>query len=665
MTHDEIYDKFHQFPILGIELAKCMMNAVAPYRVKLLGEPRSLWLSDHSKFPAKGYLLLGLLHRSRDCRMRRSVAASILWDSNSDDQAFTNLRQLIARIRRSSPEKEILINEGQAIILAEPFRHSDLQAFEKMANSTHVEDQQKAVELFDGDLLEGCDEHMTTELMDWVIQERTKIRQKFFFCATSLLYNSTRLGRPNKPLIQSIAHKMLDLEPEREETFRTLIEVYGRAGLQTEARRAYENLQKMVQVEHGSELDPETVRVARKVFASAIVEISPEQKKGGCYQPRVAFLLPEWVVSVNNLPLFRALVGDVANELAKYRSFSILGPHTSLKVSHEFGVPNDNSILKADFSISGIVRVDGDRKVLNLRLARCDTAEIQWAAEFSFSAVDLYMSHRILVLRVVSSLASAIEQERTKHHKVMRIPDAYVGFISGLDSMAVCNLQNLRKARRLFNQSIGIDQTFASAHAGLARTLLFEWLLLGADSPEIVANARQCAKLALEIDPDDAQVISTAASVDLHQHDIPAALDQFAEAEALSPHSCELLVEYANALSMGGKPELGLEKFERAISLDPLQPDDRWWAGASIAFSDNQYERAISYCEMMHNDEAALRVLTASHAMAGNIDQAIASGQRLREIYPDQTCEEMVGIAPIKRRDVSIRFLEGLRLAGL
>lgn len=635
------------------------------FSLKVLGPPQLFLPMGLSKVPAKGLQLLGLLCRAERHQIQRRTVASILWDSESDHHAFTNLRQLMTRMRKLSPDDPLIISDSRFIALGETFRCTDLAAFEAAVEKGGADGLRAALDLFNGDFLYGCDENVTSEFEDWLHHERARIRESFFFCATSLLYNSTKFGRADRGLIDHVARRMLELEPEREETYRVLIEVYGRVGMQSDARRVYESLVDMMRIEHGAEPTPETVQTARKVFATAVNDANPQVRAVDRAQPRVAILMPEWIAADVSLPMFRALMGDVANELARFRSFSILGPHTSLKIAHDFGVPHDNALLQADYSISGFVVSSDEKTTLKLRLGRCDTGEIVWAAELSFSNEELYLSQRMLVLRIVSSLASEIERERARVHKVMRVPDAYVGFLAGMDCMAVCDLPNLRRARRKFSESLEIDPTFAAAHAGIARSLLFEWLLLGADSPEVMAQAKKCANLALELDPDDAQIVSTSASVDLHQHDIPAALEQFADAEALSPHSGELLVGYANALSMGGEPRLGLEKFEKAVSLDPLQPDDRWWAGASIAFSDKQYERAIGYCGQMQNDEAALRVLTASHALAGNSREARACGRRLREIYPDQSSEEMVRIAPITIRDVANRFLEGLRIAGL
>lgn len=229
----------------------------------------------------------------------------------------------------------------------------------------------------------------------------------------------------------------------------------------------------------------------------------------------------------------------------------------------------------------------------------------------------------------------------------------------------VCNLPDLRRARKRFSNAIDTDRHFAGAHAAMARCLLYEWLILGANTPEIVTSARRCATRAFEIDSNDGLIVSTIASIDMYQHDVDAALVRYAEAEVMCPNSSELLVGYANALSTGGQPSLGLEKFERAISLDPIPPDDHWWAGASIAFDDHQYHRAIGYCSMMNNEDAALRILAACHALVGNTVKASEYGARLREIYPDQSAIDMVGITPIQDQEVYQRFLEGLRLAGL
>ena len=54
-------------------------------------------------FPAKGFQLIALLALAPSGHMTRKEVASFLWDSENEGLAFSNLRQLIARIKKAIP----------------------------------------------------------------------------------------------------------------------------------------------------------------------------------------------------------------------------------------------------------------------------------------------------------------------------------------------------------------------------------------------------------------------------------------------------------------------------------------------------------------------------------------------------------------------------------
>ena len=67
----------------------------------------------------------------------------------------------------------------------------------------------------------------------------------------------------------------------------------------------------------------------------------------------------------------------------------------------------------------------------------------------------------------------------------------------------------------------------------------------------------------------------------------------------------------------------------------------------------------------MENNEPAVRLLAASHALLGQEAEARAYGRRIKEMYPSQPAGEIIKVAPTRVDKVGKLFLKGLRLAGV
>jgi TolB-like protein len=394
------------------------------------------------------------------------------------------------------------------------------------------------------------------------------------------------------------------------------------------------------------------------------VTAQPAAGQAPTIKPRVALLSVSDPAGLANRELLAALFEDIANELSRYRTFTVLAPHSAKAVVHRSGVPQDNSVLKADFAISGFVKPGSD-VTLAIRMTDCRRESIVWAAEYAAGSNELVRTFRTLSAQIASTLAAELEREMLGSVNLDRDGQAYLHYLQGQNLLKDCTLPGLRRARRTFRQSARFDPDFALPNGRIAQTYYLEWLIRGGSEPELLLKARQYARKATTLDPGAAIGFWINAIVDLYQRNFDAAAEQFAEAEALSPNSADLLVEHADALGHLGQADLGWRKFERAIELNPLPPDHYWWAGASIAFCQERYETAIELCGRMKNAEPAVRLLAASHALLGQEPEARAYGRRIKEMYPSQPAGEIIKVAPTRVEKVGSQFLKGLRIAGV
>ncbi len=498
----------------------------------------------------------------------------------------------------------------------------------------------------------------------WLLGERAKIKDKFFSSVATALLELTRYGRAGEADLKMIAERALAAEPEREQTYRALIEAYGRNGMFEEARRLYSNLTELLKREFSASPSPETAAVARRIFASARdhTETSPTIERSPGTQPRVAFLPPELPRANSHPELIQALVREVANELSRYRTFKVIAPHSSFQIVKPRAAP-DFSQIDAQYAVSAMRIPQSD--VLSCRLAKTDTGEIIWAGEFPADDQKLAQTFRLLSYQTAASMAHAIERDRLDENQQQYDGAAYVRYLEGQVSLQNCDLPRLRRARSAFRDAAATDPDFSATRAKIAQTFHLEWLMLGGNDPDLLLKASAEAKAAITLDPGAGAGHWMDGVVALYQRDFDRSAESFQIAETLNPHAPDFLVQYADALYLMGEVDAGWERFERAVELNPLAPDHYWWVGASILFNKRDFNGVIEMCARMQSDEPVMRVLAATHALAGDLETARLYGKRLMENYPGISAAALAAVPPYKREASRQMLLEGLRLAGI
>ena len=628
--------------------------------LRVFGNAELIASGQRQKLPEKGFQLLSYLTLSQSHRATRRQLADLLWDSSDDTAALSNLRQLLLRLRRFAALDSMLEADATAVWLKASGQDSDLARFMRLVLADTLPETLEALSLYRGDLLDETQD-TSSAYAQWLSTARSRLRDLFLAAASKALMELTRFGNAPVEDLRAIERQLLSVEDDREASYRALIEAYGRNGMRDDAVRLYASLETVLRRDFQTAVSSETRAVFRRASASA-----GERAVGTGRQEldlaRVAFLSLRLLSPNNDEELLRALFDDVANNLARYRTLTVLAVHSSFR---RMGVPDElrNMALHADYHVSGFVLPDG----VNLSLSMIETKSerIIWAAEYSVAPERLAATFRMLSQQVAASLADALEHHRLAQTTPDAAPAAYHTFLRGKTQLKTVELPQLRRARMAFQAAASEQQHYAAAHARLAQTLYLEWLLLGGTDPQILVAARQEADRAIAYDGGGPDGYWMRGVISLYQRDFDGAAEHFATAETLGPHSADLLVQYGDALSHLGRPREGWSRFERALELNPMPPDYYWWAGGSIAFVEGRYDLVLELCSKMDSDTPAIRLLAATHALLGNGRAAKAFGRRVRETYPGFTGEGIGRLVPDADRTVVARFVEGLRLAGV
>ncbi|HVY50251.1 MAG TPA: BTAD domain-containing putative transcriptional regulator, partial [Devosia sp.] len=497
--------------------------------------------------------LLAYLALSPSRRATRRLLGDLLWDSPGDAAALVNLRQLLRRIR-AAPEIDAAIgSDTEAIWLrAEGMGVLDLGAFLELMAARDPVAILEALSLYGGDLLAGVTD-ASPAFTDWLRGARATVREMCFTGASGALMELTRFGNAAPETLRIIERRLLAIEPDREASFRALIEAYGRNGMKEDAVRLYASLQSVLRRELGAPVSSETRAIFRRASAG-IPGLTAMSARPDFDLVRVAFLPLKVLSGTTDENLVRALFDDIAGNLARYRTLTVLAIHSSFRREH---IPEEarNLALNADYHVAGFVLPDGVS--LSMHMQEVRTAKIVWAADYSLSADQLARTFRMLSQQVAGTLADTLEHRRIVAATPDAVPRAYRWYLEGKTQLSSVDLPQLRRARQAFQHAIDEQQHYGSAHARLAQTLYLEWLLLGGDDPQMLVAARAAADAAIEEDRGGADGYWMRGVVSLYQRDFDGAAEHFAVAESLGPHSADLLVQYADALSHLGQPAAG------------------------------------------------------------------------------------------------------------
>lgn len=234
-----------------------LVTVSSKLHIGLLGDFRLVY-DDESVAAVSGarlQSLLAYLVLASEARHRREHVAFTFWPDSTEEQARTNLRQLLHRLRQALPESERFIEADTQIIRWRddaPFT-LDVKEFERVlarASETGGGEQSaaellaEAVRLYRGDLLPSCYD-------GWIEPHRDRLRDAYIRGLEQLVHLMGERGDYSEATRH--CRQLLRKDPLREETYRTLMRLHAAERDHTSALRIYEELATTVKREFGAE----------------------------------------------------------------------------------------------------------------------------------------------------------------------------------------------------------------------------------------------------------------------------------------------------------------------------------------------------------------------------------------------------------------------------
>ena len=219
--------------------------------------------------------------------------------------------------------------------------------------------------------------------------------------------------------------------------------------------------------------------------------------------------------------------------------------------------------------------------------------------------------------------------------------------------------ESITAALACLNQALAIDPVYAQAMA-LAAYCYAKRPLQGwtHDLPSEIAAGIRMALRTAELGIENGNVLWMAGFAIWHLAlDAQRASDLAYRSLRLNPNSASAMATAAWIDATAGKYAKALALFERAERLSPRDP--RGWViaigFATVHMAEGRFDKALSFTEkaLVQNPRSAvaLRMLAASSAQLGKMDQATAALQEALKFDPQLTVSRMRSRRPSWRRN--------------
>ncbi len=579
------------------------------------------------KFPRKGLLLLAYLAIGTSAEISRDEAAEFLWGSDDRALAFTNLRKLISRLRAA--DGALLTFSASHLSLNRTLLVCDTDIMETTGEAAPLS---ALVDLMSRTFLPELDEAEGIASR-WLKDQR---QRQLEILRARLLQTS--------PVVSTA----IEMAASRQAAFFLL-----------------ERLPGDQQVRDTLSIGPRVTVIERPVQRES--ELAPplvswtENPLHLSKLPRVALLPPVGMHVANlEIPTASALIDDVAIALCTLRGLSIVAPYTAERIR----ASDDKLFLLEQYDISYVVdtKLTGDGLFVQIIFVPSDN--VIYAERFDI-ARGLLSSHRKALAEMVTDrILSELKRNERALVDYEFHPGAYQRYLAGVQQMSRLTLPSVRAARKAFREALQHNADFSHAFSGIAKTYSIEWVLTARGDLELLRKAENSARLAIERDPDIAYGYKELGMAKLYLGKIDESIEALARAEELSPHYADAVYSFADTLVHASRPKEGLEKIERAISLNPLGPDEYFWCAAGASYFVGSFDKAVSRIQNMSNQSSAYRLLAASCAMLGDTKRANHYRRKDREANPQFDLQKWLEVVPIREHWQKEMYREGLLKAG-
>jgi adenylate cyclase len=385
-------------------------------------------------------------------------------------------------------------------------------------------------------------------------------------------------------------------------------------------------------------------------------------------QPSIAVLaLQNLSEDPANDHLCEGIVEDMIANLTRFRNLMVIARHSAFLFSLKSSpIEEIGRRLGVRYLLTGSLRRSGKRIKISVQLIDVQTEISLWSDSFNIDMEELFDMQDEITGSVASRLAVQIDFAQRREESHPRDMRAYGLVLRGQHLIAHCTKEGNAHGRRLFEEALEIAPDYGRVYSSLSRTHNLDWRYAWSPSPEASLDAAvDLARSAVERDPLDARGFSELGFAHLYKKRHEEALADYGRALTLNPNDADIMAEYADALVYAGQPEKSIVLMQQAMRLNPCYPDWYLWYLADAYSTLGRHLDVVGTVLRMRNPDQGRRMLAASYAHLGRLEEAREQARHVLSLHPDFTIGRWRHRPPYRDEAVLERFIDGMRKAGL
>jgi TolB-like protein/Flp pilus assembly protein TadD len=308
--------------------------------------------------------------------------------------------------------------------------------------------------------------------------------------------------------------------------------------------------------------------------------------------------------------LANGLSRELINLLGTFNHLKVSSSSSSFRLAELYADPVViGQFLNVSTLLTGAIRSNGDQLRVSVELVDTSDAKVIWSKTISRKLVDIFIVEEEISRAIVNLIQDAYVQEgQVTSISKTASSDALLLYLRAQEQLTYRTTESIGQARKLFEQSLGLDPEYASAQMGLAKTLL---LLADVDEGYGIL---------------DLEIATTLANRHLQK------------AIIRNPNLSEAQALFGRSYALNGEYELALSFYDKSISLNPSSAETYLWKYLALIKMQRYSDAAENLQDAYLLDPASQLVLFSVANEASrqrDLEEARTYFEKLTTFYPN------------------------------
>jgi adenylate cyclase len=350
--------------------------------------------------------------------------------------------------------------------------------------------------------------------------------------------------------------------------------------------------------------------------------------------------------------------------IARNSTFVYKGKPVSIKqVAETLGV---------QYVLEGSFRKTGNKVRITAQLIDALSGRHLWAERYDRDLKDIFAIQDEISLKITSVLNVKLSNGEIALFlgKGTENLEAYLKLIQARALFIRLNKENNAQAKKLVEEVITMDPSYATAYAFLAVSYYYDVILGASQSPkESIAKGIEMAQKSISLNDKTPFSHGALSLLYVLKNDYNRAVSEAEIGVALEPNSAYSYNFLGQALISSSRYSEAISAFEKSIRLDPIPPYATLNGLAHSFRMVGRYEEAVTIfkktVQKLPDNLLGQLGLTATYSMMGRDAEARAQAKEVLRIDSNFSVDSYSKRYGYKNKDDWNRYMDALHKAGL